>query len=64
MRTQIPQACKINAYGIDITSNWVGDGADGQQAVETALALWVAMQKSVSQMYDNTGLAKSWGPEI
>ena len=33
------------------------------QAVETALALWVAMQNPVSQMYDNSGLAEFWGPD-
>ena len=27
MGTKIPQACKIHAYGIDITSNWVADEA-------------------------------------
>ena len=35
-----------------------------KQAVETALALWVAMQNPGVQMYDNTGLAKSLGPDV
>ena len=34
------------------------------QAVETALALWVAMQNSVSQRYDAKGLAQFWGPDV
>ena len=38
--------------------------AGRNQAVETALALWVAMQNSVSQRYDAEGLAKFWGPDV
>ena len=34
------------------------------QAVETALALWVAMQNPECQMYDAKGLAKFWGPDV
>ena len=34
------------------------------QAAESALALWVAMKDSVSQMYDNRGLAEFWGPDV
>ena len=34
-----------------------------KQAVETAMALWVAMQNPGSQRHDALGLWKSWGPE-
>ena len=37
---------------------------NSRQAAESALALWVAMKDSVSQMYDNRGLAEFWGPDV
>ena len=49
---------------ISLDSNLYEQYAYQIQAAESALALWVAMQNPVSQMYDNTGLAEFLGPDV
>ena len=54
-----------NAYSrSDVAVCYAGIREGLVQAAESALALWVAMKDSVSQMYDNRGLAEFWGPDV
>ena len=55
--------CKVSSM-IQITKIGYYRDFTRNQAAESALALWVAMKDSVSQMYDNRGLAEFWGPDV